>query len=112
MKLLFIIKRPPTDQLKAKDSLDAILTCSVFEQHVGLLFLGDGVLQLTPDQGNHELREQLELLSLYGVRDIYVHHESLVSRQLDCGSLILSPESINNAEAGRLIAAHDTVFHF
>ncbi|GAB3107339.1 hypothetical protein G8770_06905 [Aestuariicella hydrocarbonica] len=112
MKILFIIKRPPSDRLFTRDSIDAILTCSVFDQQIALLFMEDGVLQLTPEADNQELKEQLGLLAMYGVQEVYALRESLVSRQLDQSHFILPTQCIDHRQAGQLIASHDTVFHF
>ena len=48
--LTFISRRSPYGSGYAKACLDMVLSAAVFDQHVTLVFMDDGVLQLQPNQ--------------------------------------------------------------
>lgn len=74
--LLITLRHAPYGNSLSRAGLDLALAAAAFEQDVALLLLGDGVLQLLPDQEARELglRNQgkaLSSLPLYDVETIY-----------------------------------------
>ena len=48
--LLLLIRHSPYGSSLARASIDVALAAAAFDQAVSLLFVGDGVLQLLPEQ--------------------------------------------------------------
>ncbi|MEJ2418879.1 MAG: DsrE family protein, partial [Exilibacterium sp.] len=42
-KILVVNRHPPYGSSLAKESLDAVLAASAYEQDIGILYIGDGV---------------------------------------------------------------------
>ena len=53
--VLMVLRHSPYGSGLAKAALDAALASAAFDQSFDLLFMGDGVLQLQPDQDSHTL---------------------------------------------------------
>jgi tRNA 2-thiouridine synthesizing protein C len=53
--ILIVLRHSPYGSSLAKASLDVAFAHAAFEQSVDLLFLGDGVLQLLPEQDSQLL---------------------------------------------------------
>ncbi len=110
MKLLYIASGANPH---CRDYLDAALTSAVFGLPVAVLFLGEGVAQLTASApgATEGLTNPVDELLQYGVTDIYVQQQGLVdtvtSRPSDSRITELS-----NLDISRLIARHDQVFNF
>lgn len=116
-KVLFIQHQAPYGSESPSETLDAALVCAAFGQSVSLLFQGDGVWQLLPEQQGQALERktliaQLGALPLYDVDAIYADAESLRERGLDSEQLGL-PVTLLEADALRdLLAAQDSVLRF
>lgn len=80
--LLITLRQSPYGHSLSRAGLDLALAAAAFDQNVALLFLGDGVLQLLPDQdaGAIGLRNQgktLASLPLYDVETVYADATAL-----------------------------------
>lgn len=74
--ILVIIHSTPYGNSRAKEAIDYILTCSAYDQNIGVLFLGDGRYCLTPNQSSGSIAQkniskQLSAFELYGIEHIY-----------------------------------------
>lgn len=76
-KLLVVIRHTPYGSSLGRASLDAALAMAAFDQAVDLLFVGDGVLQLSPGQdsqaiGVKNIGKLLGSLPFYDIESVYV----------------------------------------
>lgn len=112
-RILFVIGRSPGRGAINREVIDAVLVIAAFDQDVGVLFTGDGVLQLlrstrtSEDALDHA--KALDALAMYDVTRIYVDAASLAARGLTSTGLALSPELLDSGEVATLIATHDAV---
>ena len=54
-RTLIVVRRAPYGSSLSRASLDAALALAAFDQLVDILFMGDGVLHLLPDQMSSEI---------------------------------------------------------
>jgi tRNA 2-thiouridine synthesizing protein C len=111
---LFVMRRPPYEGSRARESLDMLMTVAAFDQPVRVLFLDDGVFLLKPGQrpeglGLKPVEPWLAALEVYGVEDLWVEEESLAERGLRPARLILPTRSLRRADVPRLVGAADVV---
>ena len=114
---LFIQHRAPYDGHSATELLDALLVSAAFGQNPVVLFQGEGVWQLLPDQapqalGAKSLSAQLGALPLYDVETILVEQESLESRGLSAEQLVIPVSVIPRREIRQLLEDHFPVLRF
>lgn len=112
---LLIFKHPPYGTSSARDLLDIALTCSVFEQSISLLFIGDGVLQLLSNQHSAPLRQKNlnalhSSLAMYDIESIYVEDSALRYHGIDIEQLQINASQLNSDAIKQLINQHDVVF--
>jgi len=86
--ILIVLRHSPYGSSLAKASMDVALATAAFSQIVDLLFLGDGVLQLQPDQDSQRLGlknigRQLSSLPLYDINCVYVDAEAAARYNMD-----------------------------
>lgn len=92
--LLFVLQRPPYGRSSSRETLDTALACAAFEQNVQLLFSGDGVWQLLPEQqgtisGEKDIGKMLAALHYYDINAVFVDSFSLAARQLTVEQLAI-----------------------
>jgi tRNA 2-thiouridine synthesizing protein C len=70
--LLIVVRQPPYGSSLARTSLEVALSSASFEQEVGLLFMGDGVLQLLPEQDSTAIgvRNMAKLIASFPLYDL------------------------------------------
>ena len=70
--LLVIVRQPPYGSSLARTSLEVALSSASFEQEIGLLFMGDGVLQLLPNQDSTAIgvRNMAKLIASFPLYDL------------------------------------------
>lgn len=113
--LLFIFGSSPYGSSVAAEGIDALLAAAVFEQSVSVLFIGDGVFQLLKQQhptGQKNISKMLKALALYEVNNIYIHADSLTSRQMILDRCVIAGETVNNQDAQKLMASADHILTF
>lgn len=93
-RVLVILSTPPYGTSDAHDGLDFAVAGTNFGHDIAVLFDGDGVWQLSPDQappkGTKHVLKRITALPFYDVEEMYACEQSLSSR-LDRSSL---PEEI------------------
>lgn len=114
-RFLLIFNSPPYGTSAARDLLDIALTCSVFEQNISLLFLGDGVLQLLSNQHSAPLRQKNlnalhSSLAMYDIEAIYVEDSALTYHGIEIDQLQINATELNTDAIKQLINEHDVVF--
>ncbi|MEJ2533872.1 MAG: sulfurtransferase complex subunit TusC [Halioglobus sp.] len=115
--LLVIVRQSPYGSSLARASLDTALAAAALDQPVSLLFLGDGVLQLLPDQhseaiGVKNIGRLLGSLPLYDIESVYIDAGAAARYQLDTKDLVLPVKPVDPAAVRRLINDCDNVIGF
>ncbi|SEE74939.1 sulfurtransferase complex subunit TusC [Pseudomonas migulae] len=102
--LLIISRQAPWSGPNAREALDIVLAGGAFDLPIGLLFLDDGVFQLTAKQDAKALQQKdlsanLQALPMFGVEDLFVCGDSAAERGLETTGLAL--------EEVQVLSAHD-----
>jgi len=113
--ITFITRHAPYGTDAAAACLDMVLAFSVFEQQVNYLFYEDGVFQLLRNQHGETVNSKtlsagLEALELYGVKNIFVHDESMNKRGLSIGDFVVSVQLLDSKGLQQLVHASKCVF--
>ncbi|AGA89021.1 sulfur relay protein TusC/DsrF [Thioflavicoccus mobilis 8321] len=92
-KFLYLNRKAPYGTIYAWESLEVVLIGAAFDQEVSLLFVDDGVYQLTKSQdtagvGMKNFSPTYRTLGDYEVKTIYVDRESLAARGLTEDDLV------------------------
>ncbi|OHV11904.1 sulfurtransferase complex subunit TusC [Kushneria phosphatilytica] len=113
-RILIIVRHPPIGSSWVREALEAALVGAALGQSISLLFMGEGVLALLPDQQTGPLGQKgtgamIDVLPLYDIEQIHVDQESLErlglrQEQLNCETRLASPVN--------LITQHDLVLNF
>jgi len=111
---LFIMRSPPYEGVRVRESLDMLMTVAAFEQQVRVLFLDDGVFALKSGQhpqgvGLKPVAPLLAALDIYGIEELWVEEESLARRGLHAAGLALPVRGIRRAAVSGMVAAADIV---
>ncbi len=107
-KILLLCRQAPYAGQLAKAALDIALAAGVFEQNLSVLFSGDGVWQLLPEQ-NHSaisaksIEKALASFPLYGLNSIYVDEPSMARRGLNIEALSASATPVLPGELADFI---------
>jgi tRNA 2-thiouridine synthesizing protein C len=92
-KFLYLNRKAPYGTIYAWESLEVVLIGAAFDQEVSLMFVDDGVYQLTRGQDTSEIGMKnfsptYRTLGDYEVKSIYVDRDSLESRGLSQEDLV------------------------
>ncbi len=115
--LLIILKNSPYRTELSKITLDLAITFATFEQAVSILIIGDGCLQLYPNQNTEAVDHRNHLktltsLGFYDIDNIYIEENSLENTGLNPDELNENFNIITNDLAKSLIKKHDHVLSF
>ena len=115
--MLVIVRRPPYGSSLARTALDVALAAAAFDQPVNLLFMGDGVLQLLPEQdssaiGIKNIERLLASLPLYEIETVYVDSEAAALHSLDLSTAPLATRAIDGPAMHRLMDSSDHLLGF
>ncbi|WP_295583971.1 sulfurtransferase complex subunit TusC [uncultured Lamprocystis sp.] len=130
-KFLYLNRKAPYGTIYAWEALEVILIGAAFDQEVSVLFLDDGVYQLTKGQdtsgiGMKNFSPTFRTLGDYEVKNVYVDRDSLAARGLTQDDLVQIAwedfdteeevenivEVIDSARVRELMDASDVVFSF
>ena len=86
-------------------------------QAVDLLFIGDGVLQLQPDQdsttfGMKNMGRQLASLPLYDIDHVYVDAQAAARYNMDLSKAPLHTRQLDDHEIHQLMVGYDHLLGF
>ncbi|WP_456372304.1 sulfurtransferase complex subunit TusC [Thiolapillus sp.] len=128
---MFLNRRAPYGTIYAWESLEVVLIAAAFEQNVSLMFVDDGVYELTKGQdtagiGMKNFSPTYRTLGDYEVRHMYVDKASLEARGLTADDLVEvewedweTEESVDNIvevvdsdRVAELLEESDVVFSF
>ncbi|AMB86435.1 sulfur relay protein TusC [Pseudomonas agarici] len=101
--LLIVSRQAPWSGPSAREALDIVLAGGAFDLPIGLLFMDDGVFQLTPAQNAKTLQQKdltanLQALSLFGVENLYACRDSLADRGIFSSQITGEDLSLLTAE--------------
>jgi len=116
-ELLVVVRHSPYGSSLARASLDVALAAAAFEQPVKLLFMGDGVLQLLPEQdsraiGQKNIGRLLSSLPLYDIDMVYVDAEAVARHGIDLDSAQLPARALNERAIHQLMIGCDHLLGF
>ncbi|MCG6861600.1 MAG: sulfurtransferase complex subunit TusC [Chromatiaceae bacterium] len=130
-KFLYLNRKAPYGTIYAWESLEVVLIGAAFDQDVRLMFVDDGVYQLTTGQdttgvGMKNFSPTYRTLGDYEVKSIYVDKDSLEARGLTQDDLVQiawedweTEEEIENivevvdaARVSELMEESDVIFSF
>lgn len=92
-KFMYLNRKAPYGTIYAWESLEVVLIGAAFDQEVNLMFLDDGVYQLTKGQdtkgiGMKNFSPTYRTLGDYEVKNIFVDRDSLEARGLSAEDLV------------------------
>ena len=130
-KFLYLNRKAPYGTIYAWESLEVVLIGAAFDQDVRLMFMDDGVYQLTKGQdttavGMKNFSPTYRTLGDYEVKSVYVDKDSLLARGLSQDDLVQiawedweTEEEIENivevvdaARVSELMEESDVIFSF
>lgn len=130
-KFLYVNRKAPYGTIYALESLEVVLIGAAFDQDVSMVFLDDGVYQITKAQdtkgiGMKNFSPTYSALGDYDVKKIYVDKQSLEERGLTSDDLLdlkyededddwAEKDSIHlvgREELADIMDEHDVVFSF
>jgi tRNA 2-thiouridine synthesizing protein C len=115
--VLIMLRHSPYGSSLAKAAIDAALANAAFEQPVDLLFMGDGILQLQPNQDSQSLGiknigRQLASLPLYDIDVVYVDGEAASAYQVDLSLAPVDTKALTPPEIHQLMDQYDHLLGF
>ncbi|MEE4146056.1 MAG: sulfurtransferase complex subunit TusC [Halieaceae bacterium] len=116
-RLLLLIRHSPYGSSLARASLDVALAAAAFDRPLSLLFTGDGVLQLLPEQDSEALGVRnpgrlLASLPLYDIEQVYVDAAAAARYRLDLDAAPVAALALGREEIRALIDRHDHLLGF
>ena len=112
--LLIISRQAPWSGPGAREALDIALAGGAFDLPIGMLFLDDGVFQLSKAQHPGALQQKdlganLQALPMFGVDDLYASQRSLAERGLLDTELNLPVQPLDDRALTALLDRYDQV---
>ncbi len=116
-KFMFVNRKAPYGTIYALESLEVVLITATFDQDVSLVFIDDGVYQLTRGQqtkdiGIKNFSPSYRALEGYDVEKLYVERHSLEQRGLTEKDLLVPVEVLDTQAMADLMAQQDVVLSF
>jgi tRNA 2-thiouridine synthesizing protein C len=130
-KFMYLNRKAPYGTIYAWEALEVVLIGAAFDQDVSVVFIDDGVYQLTKGQdtkgiGMKNFSPTYRTLGDYEVKKIYVDRASLEARGLSQGDLVEVAwedfeteeeidnivEVIDSARVSELMNESDVIFSF
>lgn len=111
---LVVVRRSPYGSSLARSALDAALALAAFDQPVKLLFLGEGVLQLVPEQdtqgtGAKNVSKLLASLPLYDIETVYSDMASAQRYGVDLSEAPVPAEGLSTEQLRQMMDACDHI---
>jgi len=115
--LLVVVRHTPYGSSLARSSLELALAAASFGQTVGLLFMGDGVLQLIPEQdskhmGVRNISRLIASFPLYELDRVFTDAYAIEQYGLHARELVLNTTVLDNEAMQKLMAQYDHIVGF
>ena len=116
-KFLYVNRKAPYGTVYALESLEVVLIGAAFEQDVSMLFVDDGVYEITKGQntdaiGMKNFSKTYRALEMYDVEKLYVDQRSLDERGLTTDDLLVDVEIMTTEQIQDLMEDNDVVLSF
>ena len=116
-KFMFVNRKAPYGTVYALESLEVVLITATFDQDVSLVFIDDGVYELTKGQqtkgiGIKNYSPSYRALDGYDVEKLYVDQASLSARGLTEKDLLVPVEVLTAEQMGQLMQQQDVILSF
>lgn len=116
-KLLFIFRQTPHGGAIAQEALDVLLMASTYRKEINLVFLDDGVFQLTKQQDTSKIAlknftSAYAALTLYDINQIHIAADALAERNLTVSDLMLPVTVLTRLQIAQLMQNHDLILNF
>lgn len=111
-RILFVVAHPPLRGALPRELLDALLVGAVFEQHISVLFLGDGVFQLLDaPRAEGAIARGFGALPAYDVDQVFADTTALRRRGLELSNLSVPVRGLTRGGIRKLVANQDVVIN-
>ena len=115
--VLVIVRHTPYGNSLARTSLEVALSSATFDQEVALLFMGDGVLHLLPEQDSRDIetRNIAKLIAsfpLYELDNLYVDEDALAQYGLNLNQLPQKLQAVDDDAMQQLLRQYDHCLGF
>ncbi|KXU37063.1 sulfur relay protein TusC [Ventosimonas gracilis] len=112
--LLMVSRSAPWAGASAREALEIVLAAAAFDLPVALLFLDDGLFQLTANQQAHclqqkDLNANLKALPLFGIDDCYAAKSSLMERGLKESEVHLAVHWLDDKQIAELFSRYHQI---
>ncbi len=112
--MLIISRQAPWAGPAAREALDIALAGGAYDLPVSMLFLDDGVYQLTDAQAPDTVQQKnlaanLQALPLFGVDELFVCAASLARRGLSDAALAIAAQTQTDEQLRELLPRFDLV---
>ncbi|MDD3448588.1 MAG: sulfurtransferase complex subunit TusC [Gammaproteobacteria bacterium] len=116
-KFLYVNRKAPYGTVYALESLEVVLIGAAFEQDVSLVFMDDGVFQITKGQDTAGVEMKnfsptYRALEMYDVEKLFVEKESLDARGLTEDDLLVPVEVMTSEQIRDLMEDQDVILSF
>lgn len=115
--VLVVLRHSPQGTSWLREGLDCALVAAAFGQRVSLMFLGDSVLALLPNQaagplGQKGTQGMLEMLPFYDIDTLLVDEQALAMRGLVDQALLLPVQLVDQPALAEAFHQHRLVLNF
>lgn len=107
-RLLFVVSRAPHSDSLGQDWLDAAMTGALLNQLVSILFIGEGVLQLSEPAAAAKIQTLLELSPI----NLLAAKDDMQQRQVEPGNFVTAVQTLDANQVAAQFDAHDRVLSF
>ena len=101
-KTLFIFRSHPDNVLQVQEGIDAVLAAAVFDQEITILFMSEGVLQLTK-KSDDKSKLSLSNFAEYDIDAIFADQHAIDQHSLLSKDFCLKTTAIDNNKIKNLI---------
>ena len=113
-KFMFVNRRSPYGTIYALEGLEMVLITGAFDQDVTVVFLDDGVFQITKGQDTKAINMKnfsptFRALDGYDIEKLFVEKESIEARGLTPEDFVVPVEVKSAAEIAALMAEQDVI---
>ena len=115
--LLVVVRHSPYGSSLARTSLEVALSSATFDQQVGLLFMGDGVLQLLPEQdssttGVRNIAKLMASFPLFELDQLFADETALARYGLMGQELPQNLQRLDDQALRQLLTRYDHILGF
>ncbi len=116
-QLTIIFRHGPTEHSKGREALDLAMLSASFDQHVKLIFIDTGILNLLNHQkieltGGKDFVATFKALSLYDIDDVYLCSTAMNDFSLESSDMLIDHTIAEPSEISRIIHDSDEVLIF